>query len=96
MRKKAISEEAMQLLLQYHWPGNVRELVNVVDYVVTMTDGQHVFVDHLPEPFTSQDLENDDDCSELERVLQEVGGNKTKAAEKLGIHRATLYRKLQQ
>ncbi|WP_238554502.1 sigma 54-interacting transcriptional regulator [Geomicrobium sp. JCM 19038] len=48
IEKKAISEEAMQLLLQYRWPGNVRELVNVVDYVVTMTDGQHVLVDHLP------------------------------------------------
>ncbi|WP_239575422.1 sigma-54 interaction domain-containing protein [Geomicrobium sediminis] len=96
IEKKAISEEAMRLFLQYHWPGNVRELVNAVDYVVTMTDGQPVLADHLPEPFTSPALKIDDECSELERVLQEVGGNKTKAAEKLGIHRATLYRKLQQ
>ncbi|MCM3714787.1 sigma 54-interacting transcriptional regulator [Alkalihalobacillus oceani] len=104
MKKKQFGEEALRLLLSYDWPGNVRELVNTVDYVMTMTDGAEVGQADLPHIFQNPatpaaSLKEAADAGEkhkIREVLLEVGGNKTEAAKRLGIHRATLYRKLKE
>ena len=43
------SEEAMHALLEYDWPGNVRELRNTVEHAVTVSGGDMVLAEHLPE-----------------------------------------------
>ncbi|MCM3761969.1 sigma 54-interacting transcriptional regulator [Alkalihalobacillus oceani] len=104
MKKKQFGEEALRLLLSYDWPGNVRELVNTVNYVMTMTDGTEVSQADLPHVFQNPvipaaSLKEAADAGEkhkIREVLLEVGGNKTEAAKRLGIHRATLYRKLKE
>lgn len=48
-KKVVFSQEAMDILLQYHWPGNVRELKNVVEYAYNMVDGKVITVEHIPE-----------------------------------------------
>ncbi|SHJ76114.1 regulatory protein, Fis family [Malonomonas rubra DSM 5091] len=98
------SPKAAKQLLSYDWPGNVRELQNVVEYAVALATENRIDVDDLPEelrttipkPQISGKILS---LEEVERnyiltVLEKVGGNKTKAAEALGIGIATLYRKL--
>jgi two-component system response regulator HydG len=107
----ALSPAAAQRLLAYTWPGNVRELQNCVERAVALARFEHVTVDDLPEKIrayrTSHVLIAGDDPSELApleeverryilRVMEAVGGNKTLAAQTLGIGRKTLYRKLEQ
>jgi two-component system response regulator HydG len=96
-------------LLAYSWPGNVRELQNCIERAVALTQYDQLTVDDLPERIRnytrSETLLVSDDPAELVplaemerryilRVLKAVGGNKTLAANVLGLDRATLYRKL--
>ncbi|HUI28087.1 MAG TPA: sigma-54 dependent transcriptional regulator, partial [Candidatus Kryptonia bacterium] len=107
----AISPEAAERLLAYSWPGNVRELRNCIERAVALTQYEQITVDDLPEKIQayrrSHVLVTSDDPSELvpleevERryilqVMDAVGGNKTLAAQVLGLGRKTLYRKLEQ
>lgn len=103
-----ITEAAMASLCAYSWPGNIRELRNCVERMVVLCRGKMIDIDNVPvdirEGVTpgiaktvlaqpSCDLE----CNEkilIERALNECRGNRTKAAEKLGISRRTLHRKL--
>ena len=103
-----ITETAMASLCAYAWPGNIRELRNCVERMVVLCRGKMINLENVPvdirEGVTpgiaktvlsqpSCDLE----CNEkmlIERALNECGGNRTKAAEKLGISRRTLHRKL--
>jgi len=93
-------------LIRYRWPGNVRELENAVERAVVLATKTRVDADDLPqevglalsEAFASDDVRP---LSDVERdyilsVLRVVGGNRAKAAEKLGIGIATLYRKLKE
>jgi DNA-binding NtrC family response regulator len=101
---RGISRRAQVLLAQYAWPGNVRELENVIGNACMMTAGETIDVRDLPERLrkpkpheASPEVEVLLPMEEMERrhalyVLQRMGGNKVRAAQALGISRATLYR----
>ncbi len=106
-RRMRLSPEAQQLLLAYHWPGNVRELMNVLERGIALCQGELIADDDLPPQvrekrpadflgaavarrMTLAELEREF----IERVLEDEAGNKTRAAQRLGLDRKTLYRKL--
>ncbi len=106
-RRMRLSPEAQHLLLAYHWPGNVRELMNVLERGVALCQGELIAEDDLPSQvrerraadflgaavarrMTLAELEREF----IERVLDDEAGNKTRAAQRLGLDRKTLYRKL--
>jgi DNA-binding NtrC family response regulator len=101
---------AAQKLLDYEWPGNVRELENCVERAVALTMFERLTVEDLPERIVRVDSREpevevgdprqmpsleDLERNYIQRVLEAVGGNKTRAATVLGIDRRTLYRKLE-
>jgi DNA-binding NtrC family response regulator len=98
----SFSDCALQVLQRYRWPGNVRELENVVQRLVVMADGNSVDVPDLPSLMRFSALEKggfDRPLAEVEfeyirNVLASVDGNRTRAAEILGIDRKTLREKL--
>jgi DNA-binding NtrC family response regulator len=97
--------DALDLLTAYPWPGNVRELRNVVEQMVVLSRSQRIGVRDLPAHIreagssggssqaTGSTLENMEKQA-IRRALREAGGNRTHAAEKLGISRRTLHRKI--
>ena len=95
-----ITRRGQAMLARYHWPGNVRELENVIGSACMLARGPAIDIDDLPEHIRGGTALNpDDDMVSLEavehrhilRVLAAVDGNKNRAAEILGISRATLY-----
>jgi len=96
------SDEAVQVLRNYHWPGNVRELENLVQRLVVMTEADVIKVPDLPSTMRfslGRGAGLDRTLAEVEaehirNVLASIGGNKTRAAEILGIDRKTLREKL--
>lgn len=104
---KKLSDEVMKALMEYDWPGNVRELENALERAVVMTAGPTIGVDALPTrvaepapmPILSDRWPANPTLEAVERayiawVLRAEGGNKTRAAEVLGIDPSTLYRKI--
>ena len=103
--KKPISgltRRAQGLIATYPWPGNVRELENVLGNACMMVDSKFIDTNDLPErlrtPFTGDSVIDEDLLSldevqrrHVMRVLDRVGGNKARAAEILGLGRATIY-----
>jgi two-component system response regulator AtoC len=141
----AVTEEALNRLVEYDWPGNVRELENAVERAVVLSRGNPITVDHLPfagtetrdrtklaarrtrleadeaslaadeaaadeaeaEEAAIAGATNGDGGSFKDRVaalekelireaLERADGNRTKAAEELGIHRSLLYAKVKE
>jgi DNA-binding NtrC family response regulator len=100
-----ITRRAQTRMAIYSWPGNIRELENVIGNACMMADGPLIDIGDLPEPVRGQsgDVTGQDEIlmsvQELQkrhvmRVLDHVGGNKSQAAEILGISRATIYQLL--
>jgi DNA-binding NtrC family response regulator len=96
---------AQTCLATYPWPGNIRELENVIGGACMMVEGNLIDIGDLPERFRvplTADVFMDDKFLSLEEVqrrhvinvLEGVGGNKMRAAEILGIGRATIYQLL--
>ncbi len=106
----ALDERIPPFLEAYAWPGNIRELRNVIERAVILATGATVGPEHLPKELASSRRATDnaptatapdlplalDDAmrAHIRRVLASVGGNKTAAAELLGITRQTLRVKL--
>lgn len=104
----SLSEKALELLLRYQWPGNVRDLRNALERAMVLSAGQdQIRPEHLPlevrSPYpdsirwpsgqralTLEEVER----QHIERVLTMQGGNRTRAAEALGVSRATLHNKI--
>ena len=101
-RRVELSPAAVTSLTAYRWPGNVRELENTIERLVVLSRGSIVDVQDLPFKASGPDLHERlfadlPSLDELERrylvhVIEQVGGNRTRAAEVLGIDRRTLYR----
>lgn len=104
---KALTSEALDAVMVYDWPGNVRELQNALEHAVVLTKGESIEPGALPEritrrrkePLVAERSSPNPSLDVVERayimwVLQSEGGNKTRAAEVLGIDPSTLYRKL--
>jgi DNA-binding NtrC family response regulator len=99
-----LSEDALEILATYDFPGNVRELRNILERAVLATSGEVIEPEHLPEYLRSANRlihrrGNKPSLAELEsvyirEVLEYTRGNKTRAAEILGISRKNLYEKL--
>jgi len=104
-----LSESAAERLVTYPWPGNIRELRNAIERGAALTHFDHVRAEDLPERVRSYEPshvvvagDNLDELVSLEevekryilKVLQAAGGNKSLAAQRLGVSRRTLYRKL--
>lgn len=104
---QTLSQEALDAIMVYDWPGNVRELENALEHAAILSREFAIDVPHLPTRITarkSQPLVDDRPVENptldvIEQayimwVLSAEGGNKTRAAEVLGIDPSTLYRKL--
>jgi len=104
---RTLAPEALDAVLAYDWPGNVRELENALERATTLTKGPEIAAAALPvrvterraEPLVAERVHPNPTLDVVERayimwVLQAEAGNKTRAAEVLGIDPSTLYRKL--
>ncbi|MFW6010472.1 MAG: sigma-54-dependent transcriptional regulator [Gemmatimonadota bacterium] len=105
--KKELDPDVVEIFQEYGWPGNVRELENVIERAVVLTSGTKIGTDVLPEklrnppaePLVQESPPANPSLEVIERayiehVLRAESGNKTRAAEVLGIDPSTLYRKI--
>lgn len=106
--KKRLNENTVSILMKHTWPGNVRELRNILERAITISDGNEILPEHLPERLLNGNLRKRtiDNIVPLKYVIENAereaiidaiiyaDGNKTLAAEKLGIHRTALYKKI--
>jgi DNA-binding NtrC family response regulator len=110
LRGRPLAPDALALLAAYPWPGNVRELRNAIERATTLSATPEVRADDLPARIQQTGAaaalvagasRRQLSLRELERdyileILRQVGGNKSRAAEILGLDRKTLYRKLEE
>jgi transcriptional regulator with PAS, ATPase and Fis domain len=104
---ETIDPEAMRTLLDYQWPGNIRELQNVLEYAFVVGQGTVLRLSELPPEFRESIIVSsviDEKISPyiateketIEQALKHCGGKITKAAQLLGMSRATFWRKRKQ
>ncbi|MBS0151492.1 MAG: sigma 54-interacting transcriptional regulator [Nitrospira sp.] len=96
--------DTLRLLMRHSWPGNVRELKSAVEFAVISCKGNEICPGDLPPEITGATvtsnssvfipLSNQDEKTRLLAALSEANGNRTEAAKRLGISRATFYRRL--
>jgi len=89
-----VSDEALALLTNHAWPGNVRELQHAIEHAFVICRDGVIGAEHLPQdlrkavPFTGE-------SARIASALEKAAGNKTLAAQLLGISRRTIYRKIE-
>ncbi len=105
-----VSRSALRLLCEYSWPGNIRQLENCIERSMVFCGGTMIEIDDLPEeirasggagqsiamqlPASMQEAVRFSERQAIEAALAQCGGNRRAAAEKLGVHPTTFYRKL--
>jgi len=109
--RRSVSDEALRIMLSYDWPGNVRELENCLERACAMSSGPVLHVADLPTMIHNAQVQapaqadngknNILPFSELEKqsilgAIEQLNGDKLRAAKLLGIGKTTLYRKLKE
>lgn len=108
-KEVAMSPETARLLANYSWPGNIRELKNVIERAYSMVDGNVILSTHMPANILSKTKASeaaahgrslDSLLEEIEKdilltMLRKNQYNYRATAKELGIHRSTLYKKLE-
>lgn len=102
---KGIDAATLSLLMAYNWPGNVRELENVIERSFILCNGDYISIGHLPEELTSgrtgltsssniRETHDMLDAQAIRNALERNAYNRLAAAQELGIHKTTLFRKM--
>lgn len=108
MDLKVLSDEALDLCMKYEWPGNIRELENAVESAVVLSDDERILPEHLPnltqfmptailqvdQLGTLADTKGQAEKLVIQRALEDTGGNRTRAAEALGVTVRTIQYKI--
>lgn len=105
----SIHQDALMMLDNYHWPGNVRQLENTIIYAVNAAKNNVIMPEELPPGFSTSKRISDNsknlnkefvptlkewEVAAINAALKESNYSVSRAANKLGIHRATLYRRM--
>jgi DNA-binding NtrC family response regulator len=99
---KPLADDALQALLTHDWPGNVRELRNAITSALIRASGPTVRASDLPPEVggnpdgSSFSAASAPEAERLRAALHETDGNRSAAADLLGISRSTLYRRLRE
>ena len=103
LARPRLGVDVLEALGAHAWPGNVRELRNTMEHAVVMADGGDVRREHLPAPFRPaagppapgiRSKVEDMERAELVAALAAEGGNRTRAARRLGLSRRALLYKI--
>src|SRR5699024_5277517 len=110
VKEKSFSPKTVRYMMKYDWPGNIDELVRNIEYLVENVEREVLLYTDLPTHMldekigldnmvlkSSEDIQAHQERQEKEVILSllaRTGGNKSEAAELMGIHRTTLYKKL--
>ena len=100
-----VSGNVMALLRRYPWPGNIRELENAIEHAFVLCRAEIIEVEHLPERIVAGVHEEENSSTPfgdsspaavIRESLARNEGNRSETARELGMHRATLWRKMRQ
>lgn len=103
---REVSDEVLSVLVNYDFPGNVRELENIIERGIALANGPSIEFAHLPEDLKALNVKafrrqgggipslEEQETAYIQWVLKETGGNKTLAAQIMGIDRVSLWRKI--
>jgi len=101
--------ELFSLFMNYDWPGNVRELENIIERAFVLCGNSQISIEHLPNNFATNNsipqpqiqnvnqintLQNQNERTIIVQTLTQNNYNRSKTAKQLGIHKTTLYRKI--
>jgi len=101
-----ITPETLSLLMAHDWPGNVRELENVIERAFILCGSGRIDLAHLPDTLTGPGRSRAEvggglraaravlDAQAICEALERSGGNRLAAAQELGVHKTTLFRKI--
>jgi len=99
---KRLSDEVLNLFMEYAWPGNIRELKNTIYYACAITVKDFIDIEDLPANFVYLEakdircnIREENEKNLIVQVLKRTNNNKKKTAEILCISRKTLYNKLE-
>jgi transcriptional regulator with PAS, ATPase and Fis domain len=108
-RISGVSPEVMDIFMRYHWPGNIRELKSALEYGFLVAESAVVETHHLPSQLQSA-LKNEtappnanadsngtvgsEEKAQLIEALRKAGGNQSRAAAILGVHRMTVFNRM--
>jgi PAS domain S-box-containing protein len=105
-RIMGIPHEVLSMFMEYDFPGNVRELENIIEHAFVLCHGSQIKREHLPKEFVNKFREDtrgaskpfgrlrETETHEIIDALRRHGGNRSRAAEELGIDKSTLWRKM--
>ena len=102
---QGITADTLSLLMAHNWPGNVRELENVIERAFVLCTGDMIGIEHMPDELTTharitgqaQDVQAAHqllDAQAIQSALKRNAYNRQAAANELGIHKSTLFRKI--
>lgn len=101
-----LSKEVLEILREYDFPGNIRELENIIERGIALAENSHIGPEHLPDDIKNFKIMafrkkegkfptlEEQEIDYIRQILKESGGNKTLAADTLGIDRVSLWRKI--
>jgi DNA-binding NtrC family response regulator len=101
-REAKLMDSGVRALKDFTWPGNVRQLQHLIERLTILAPNDRIDAEAVQDAISAMDSKEgggetlaETEADQIRRVLAATGGNKSRAAQVLGIERKTLYRKLE-